>query len=232
MLQLFKTRVLFFILMLVGFLITGCAGSNQAAKSLTPEEVKYRESINGRAAKITRDLDLTDSTKFYKVRDIIARQYRDLRDIEAEKNILIGSVKKNSSDNKSEGDQQIQKISQAAENKTSKLHGEYIGRLGRYLNADQIDKVKDGMTYGVLPLTYKAHLEMIPSLKDEEKKYIWDALHEAREKAMDGGSSDEKHAIFGKYKGRINNYLSARGYDLGAERKAWNERIEAAKKRN
>ena len=32
---------------------------------------------------------------------------------------------------------------------------------------------------------------------------------------------------FGKYKGRINNYLSKRGYDLVKERKAWYERIKA-----
>ena len=32
---------------------------------------------------------------------------------------------------------------------------------------------------------------------------------------------------YGKYKGRINNYLSKRGYDLVKERKAWYERIKA-----
>ncbi|HOB33816.1 MAG TPA: DUF3826 domain-containing protein, partial [Verrucomicrobiota bacterium] len=32
--------------------------------------------------------------------------------------------------------------------------------------------------------------------------------------AMDQGSSNEKHAIFNKYKGRINNYLVRAGYDL------------------
>ena len=34
----------------------------------------------------------------------------------------------------------------------------------------------------------------------------------------------------GKYKGRINNWLTARGYDLKSERDGWNQRIEAAKK--
>jgi hypothetical protein len=38
-------------------------------------------------------------------------------------------------------------------------------------------------------------------------------LVEAREIAMDGSTSDEKHAMFGKYKGKINNYLSKAGYD-------------------
>ena len=32
---------------------------------------------------------------------------------------------------------------------------------------------------------------------------------------------------FGKYKGRINNYLSKRGYNITKERAAWAERLKA-----
>ena len=85
------------------------------------------------------------------------------------------------------------------------------------------------MTYNVLNVTYKAMLEMIPSLKTEEKAQIMSWLVEAREFAMDAESSDKKHWWFGKYKGRINNYLAGRGYDLQKERKAWEERIKAEK---
>ncbi|MNR53744.1 hypothetical protein D3C85_1738080 [compost metagenome] len=48
---------------------------------------------------------------------------------------------------------------------------------------------------------------------------------------MDGGSSKEKHAWFGKYKGRINNYLSKEGYDLTKEREGWNKRIAEKEKK-
>jgi hypothetical protein len=65
---------------------------------------------------------------------------------------------------------------------------------------------------------------MIPSLKKEEKDQIMSWLVEAREYAMDAESSDKKHWWFGKYKGRINNYLSAQGYDINAERKEWEQR--------
>jgi len=50
-------------------------------------------------------------------------------------------------------------------------------------------------------------------------------LKEARELAIDAESSKKKHEVFGKYKGRINNYLSARGYDLVKEREAWYKRL-------
>jgi hypothetical protein len=37
--------------------------------------------------------------------------------------------------------------------------------------------------------------------------------------------------VFGKYKGRINNYLVKRGYDLKAEREAWYKRMDAQGKK-
>ena len=46
----------------------------------------------------------------------------------------------------------------------------------------------------------------------------------AREKAIDGGSADEKSAIFKKYKGRINNYLSTQGIDMKQAEKAWGQK--------
>ena len=85
--------------------------------------------------------------------------------------------------------------------------------------------MKDGMTYGVVPKTYQAHLEMIPLLKEDEKLRILNWLKEAREFAIDASNAKSKHAWFGKYKGRINNWLASRGYDLKAEREAWMKRV-------
>jgi hypothetical protein len=70
------------------------------------------------------------------------------------------------------------------------------------------------MTYGVLPVTYRAYLAQVPNLTDAQKERIMAFLVEARELAMDGGTSEEKHQWFRKYKGKINNYLSAEGYSL------------------
>jgi hypothetical protein len=68
---------------------------------------------------------------------------------------------------------------------------------------------------------------MIPSLKEEEKAQILLWLKEARELAVDAESSKKKHEVFGKYKGRINNYLAKRGYDLTKEREEWYKRVKA-----
>jgi len=96
------------------------------------------------------------------------------------------------------------------------------------LTPKQVDQVKDGLTYNVVHVTFNGYTQMIPELTDKQKEQIMAWLVEAREHAMDAGSSEKKHAWFGKYKGRINNYLSAAGYDLKKEGEDWQKRRQAA----
>jgi hypothetical protein len=87
--------------------------------------------------------------------------------------------------------------------------------------------VKNVLTYNVVKVTYDAQCDMIPTLKEEEKVQIMAWLKEAREFAIDAESANKKHEVFKKYKGRINNYLTKRGYDMKKEREAWGERVKA-----
>src|SRR5262249_9754562 len=111
--------------------------------------------------------------------------------------------------------------------KLKQQHDAYIAQLKKELTNEQVEQVKDGMTYRVLPITYTAYQEMIPTLTEAQKQQIYTWLLEAREYAMDAESSDKKHQWFGKYKGRINNYLSAAGYDLKKEEEGWAARRKA-----
>lgn len=83
------------------------------------------------------------------------------------------------------------------------------------------------MTYNVLPITYTAYQDMLPGLTEAQKTQILAWLTEAREHAMDAESSKKKHEWFGKYKGRINNYLSAAGVDMKKAGEEWQARIKA-----
>ena len=112
-----------------------------------------------------------------------------------------------------------------------KHHFELVSSLSLYLTDEQIDVVKDGMTFGRLKRDYQATQDMIPTLTDFEKQQILIWLKEAREYAMDAADSKGKHFWFDKYRGRTNNWLSARGYDLKKERDNWMKRIEDAKKK-
>ncbi|MDR3296928.1 MAG: DUF3826 domain-containing protein [Prevotellaceae bacterium] len=189
----------------------------------TSADAAYMKVVTERAAKIMVALNLDDSLKFVRVRDIIAVQYRDLNAIHNGRNAVVAQLREQCSDNR---DCKIEAAENEANASLYSLHCAYLAKLQSELSIEQVDKVKDGMTYGVAPLTYRAQCDMIPSLSDEQKRYIMAALLEAREHAMDAESSEKKHAWFGKYKGRINNYLSAQGYDLKKERETWNKKNE------
>ena len=189
------------------FTITASA---QVALKTEGQDPQYVETIKGRAQKIVDGLNLGDANKEENVRNIIANRYFLLNDIHAKY------------DKKTQED--------ALNAELYKHHFELQSALALYLNEEQIDAVKDGMTYGRLKRDYNAQLEMIPSLTDEEKAQILVWLKEAREYALDAADSKGKHFWFDKYRGRTNNWLSARGYDLKKERDAWMKRTEEAKK--
>ena len=164
----------------------------------------YVETIKGRAQKIVDGLQLTDQKQARNVRNIIANRYFLLNDIHAKYD-------------KTQQD--------ALQAELYRHHFELQSALAVYLTDEQIDAVKDGMTYGRLKRDYNAQLDMIPSLSDYEKQQVLIWLREAREYAMDAADSKGKHFWFDKYRGRTNNWLSSRGYDLKKEREQWQKRI-------
>lgn len=183
----------------------------------------YVQTIVQRAQKITEQLGIDDASKALDVRNIIANRYFLLNGIHENYKKALEEAKALG------GDAKRQALQHAADRRDAELykhHFEFEADLGNYLSASQIEMVKDGITYGVVPKTYQAHLEMIPTLTEEEKTQILNWLKEAREFAMDADTSKDKHGWFGKYKGRINNWLSSRGYDLQKEREGWQKRIE------
>ena len=192
-------------------------------------DADYVQSIAGRAQKIVDKLDVTEAESALDVRNIIANRYFELNDIYAEYDAAVAAIKAGSADSELKN-RLVEGARTVADSKLYRTHFAFPAALSMYLTDAQVEAVKDGMTYGVTGVTYTAYCDMIPSLKAEEKAQIMSWLKEARELAMDAGTSDDKHKVFGKYKGRINNYLVARGYDISAEREAWQKRIEAGNK--
>ena len=203
--------------------ITSFAQKNASDKDT---DSAYLKVVTERAAKIVDGLKITDSAKYIRVRDLIAQQYKNLNDIQG---IRDGKIKaaKSSGRAKATIDSLVKNIENEVDANLYKLHFEYEAKLLVEITPYQISQVKDGMTYGVLPKTYGAYLDMLPNLTEQQKAQIYAWLYEAREHAMDAGSSEKKHAWFGKYKGRINNYLSAAGIDMKKAGEEWQQRIKA-----
>lgn len=180
---------------------------------------KYVQTITGRSMKATDALGITWTPLGQNVLNIICNRYFKLNDIYSERD----SVKL-----KNGRIEELKKLAEAqCDSKLYRSHYGFLADLSMYLNPQEIDKVKDVMTFDVVRVTYEAQCDMIPTLKEEEKKQIMAWLIEARELAIDAESSKKKHEVFGKYKGRINNYLTKRGYDLTKEREEWYKRVKA-----
>ena len=176
-------------------------------------EADYVNAIVGRAEKATDALGITWTPRGENVRNIIANRYFQLNDIYAERDTLKKSDK--------------QLAAATADSKLYRSHFGFDADLSIYLSPGDIVKVKDVMTYNVVKVTYDAYCDMIPTLTSEEEEQIMVWLVEARELAIDAESSNKKHDTFNKYKGRINNYLSARGYNIQKEREEWEKRVKA-----
>lgn len=205
---------LFFILIFSSVII--CAQDND------PE---YTKVLTQRSEKIVNVLNLTDKSVYKKVVDVVVNQYKNVGRI----NDHAEDAKKQTKQIKDKTEKEL-KLTAIENERNADLYNQYcifIGSLSPYLDEKQITAVKDGLTYGVVKVTYDSYLDMIPTLKDFEKQQIYAWLVEAREHAVCASSSKDKHGWFGKYKGRINNYLSKQGYDVQEERKNWEERLKA-----
>jgi len=188
--------------------------AHTSAANATDSEAIYTQEITKRADKIVATLGIGDDAVKSRIRDLLVNQYRILRKIHNTRDSKIGEVKHESAADRTVTDAWIKTARDTANLKLADAHRHFVARLSVELAPEQVDRVKDGMTYGVVTITYRRYLELFPNLKDEQKREILANLVEARESAMDAGTSEERHAVFGIYKGRINNYLSAAGYDM------------------
>ena len=199
------------------FTLAACCVSAQLAaepgKAAQEAEAAYTRTIEKRVADILAVLDLSDLARSARAHDLLVARYRALRDWHEANDAKL----KNASPDQS--------VQIRASLKTS--HDTFLASLSEVLTPAQVERVKDQMTYNKVKVTYDAYCEMVPNLTDRQKQRMLELLKEAREEAMDGGSAEEKSAVFNRFKGKINNYLAAEGYDLKKASRDWGERRKA-----
>lgn len=198
----------------------------QDAATASDKEAAYRRTVQQRAEKIVAALALSGDATKAAVTNSVADQYVALNTVYTVRDEKLKAAKESLTDKEALA-ARTKEIEEQTTAQTRQLHNAFLKTLSVHLTESQVDQIKDGMTYNVLNVTYGAMLDMIPSLKPAEKTQIMTWLIEARDHAMDAESSEKKHWWFGKYKGRINNYLAAQGYDLQKERADWQVRLKA-----
>ena len=211
--------------MALGLVFCLSASAQYSTPPVTAEEKEamYNTTVNDRTTDILKLLALTDPARSNRVYQAIADQYHALRARDEAIDDELGNLTRDSAEWSAARIAMFPRMSKP-------LHERFIAKLSADLTPEQVELVKDKMTYGKVQFTYNAYCAIVPNLTDEEKSHVLDLLQEARDEAMDGGSSTEKSVIFQKYKDEINAYLDGRGHDVAKATKDWQAKQDLAKK--
>jgi len=188
-------------------LLTQSALAQMSTPPATPAELEatYTAAIEGRTDDILNSLALTNSTASNTVHDLIIAQYRVMRSRDDLINAkLVAAGKEITYSNRAS----------SLEDESKPLHDHFFAELAKVLKPEQVDTVKDKMTYNKVKVTYDGYNNIVPGLTETDRAKILELLKAAREKAVDGGSASEKSEIFQVYKDKINDYLNAHGHDV------------------
>ena len=186
-------------------------------------EQVYSVAIEKRTSNILAQLELSDPTRTAKVHDSIMAQYRALRARDQAIDTMLKELSKDAPGVESNRAVLIALLSKP-------LHERFVAKLATELSPAQVEAVKDQMTYNKVKVTYDAYCAIIPGLSEDEKARVLKSLKEAREEAMDGGSANEKSAIFQKHKDQINAFLTAGGHDVAKAYEQWEAKEALIKK--
>ena len=188
------------------------ANAQPATNATESAATGYTRTITKRSADIVTALALLDAAKSNRVQEVLVTQYRTLNAWHEQHDAELKALNKSTGGDDKEAVAKA-KASIAEMQATLKpIHDSFLTKLAADLNPEQVETVKDKMTYGKVQFTYQGFLNAVPDMTEGEKAHVLGLLKEARELAIDGGSAEEKTAIFGKYKGKINNYLAAQGH--------------------
>jgi hypothetical protein len=187
------------------------------------KEAMYNTAINDRVLKIMQALSLNDAAKSNRVHDAITAHYRVLRARDEVIDYELANLPAGSAERQAQRMTMLPVMSKP-------LHDKFLATLAMDLTPEQIEIVKDKMTYGKVDFTYGAYCSIFPNLTDEEKAKIMGLLKQARDVAMNGGNAGEKSVIFQQYKDQINAYLTSRGYDVAKATEDWSNKQKVAEK--
>ncbi len=183
--------------------------SSSAGLVPPPPNPEYEKKIAERTDAIVAELKLGDASKGKRVRAILRDQYYALNDWHQ------------AHDPKGKKGRAQPHMDADAQASLKAIHEHFLAALVTELNESQVERVKDLMTYNKVQFTYGAYCGYVPTMSEAQKANVLALLKTAREEAIDGGSAEEKSAVFTRYKGKINNYLATQGFDVGkAERAA------------
>ena len=206
---------LFILSVLLFFSVCVCAADievntrNYSAEIVTEAKQK--------ATEVTKKLTLINDSIHENILIVITNRYLELREIHQkydERNKIIEETNLT----KEAKEQELERSYYQYNSDLYRSRFGYVSWLSFYLDDSQIEIIKDAMTYNMLHIRYNDFLTLLPNMTDADKNRVYNWLVEAREFSMDFETPRKMRQMFTKYRGRINNYLSYRGYDISEKK--------------
>jgi phosphoribosylformylglycinamidine (FGAM) synthase-like enzyme len=145
---------------IIGFVMLLLMGITIQAQQNNVADTAYQKVVEGRTAKIVNTLDINDAAQYKKVQQILVNQYFQLNTIHDKSKATVTAIKAKPIA-KEAITEEVTKENEKKSVALKQLHEQFIAQLKVALTEGQIEKVKDGMTYSVLPVTWKAYMEML-----------------------------------------------------------------------
>ena len=201
----------------------GPAATTPADKTTTTTspDLTPQQTHEALATRIVHRMRLADADKTARLTQATTGYLNALHPILEERQTVLDRLEKEAGPQGKPDHTQVVAAYEKAKAAYLPLRDAFVKKLEADLHPYLVDRVKDGLTHDAFPKLHAMYLEMIPQLTPEEKAHITGLLVEARENAILAINHRGQKQWFDKYRGIINNFISAQGHDFPALSKAW-----------
>jgi|ERR1051325_724619 hypothetical protein len=200
-----------------------------ATASTSAEAVanKADATVEKKAADWVASLNLGDSAKETRLKDVIATHLKAVRDWHNDHPLTTVPAGINPATGKLLNQLDRQMIADSAIPKS--VHQNLMTGLRKDLSPEQVETILDKYTVGKVAFTLNGYHAIVPDLTKEEEETILGFLKQAREEAVDYKNMNEISGVFEIYKTKSEQYLISKGRNWRALYKAYADATKAKK---
>ncbi|MDQ8201039.1 DUF3826 domain-containing protein [Pelagicoccus enzymogenes] len=193
--------------------LLGFSPASQAADTPTPVE---------KASAIIKPMRFMDTEQSERAIELTANYLKDIATISQQRSKELSAIG-DAPDAAPEIHEQTADAWKKHRRLAIALRDAYVAQLNTLMVPGRVDRVKDGLTSDWYHLELQRFDRLAPDLTYPERAHIVGLLVEMRENAMLEVEPKLQLQWAHKYRGIINNYIAAQGYDFHALAKTYRE---------
>jgi hypothetical protein len=200
---------------------------NDADAKVKPADGKSKSDPEVKAAAFVAALNLSDTAKANRVKQLITTHLTAVRDWHNNHAYTLVPEGMNPITGKVFNKLERQVIINSMIPKS--VHEDLMTGLKKYLTDEQIEVILDKYTIGKVAFTLNGYRSIVPNITKEDEVVILTNLKAAREQAIDYKNVDQISTIFKIYKTKIEAYFTDSGRNWHAMFKAYADTQKAKK---